>query len=551
MGEGRAKMGNRRQAWVYILLAVGWITIVAWQWIEHTRTEEARRIALLDRSETMSRAMGAIIRTASQFPVNVFSRNWIEAALKDLTQSPEIVSISLLNQEGSVVASAGTPPFENLGSLKVDETLWGPRTLAVVNVVDIGQIQFGSDSVSRKALVVDPPPYGPPPERNDENTTGTQRRRGRSSDDRTSGTERNRQEEGRRGQGPGGPGGPPPDFRPPEGPPPPPQSANTDDARRTGKRNDHGEDRPGWWPRPWGGRWNHDEFEKANREKGLHRFVIFMSTDVLDQEISADLRMRLIICAFTLLASLGLGSAWRGVERSTELNLRLARARQANVYLREKNVAAAGLAHETRNPLNIVRGLAQMISKSPESTETIRKKSSELIEEVDRVTSRLNEFIDYSKPREPKPTPTDLNALVRDVERMLESDFEDKRIQFTAEMPSLTIQADEALLRQVIFNLLINSAQAVPNEGRIVVVGWSDKEGRVVLEVRDDGPGVPPENREEIFRPYFTTSTQGTGLGLAVVWQICLAHDWEIAYVDSERGGATFRISGMKLAGMA
>jgi len=284
------------------------------------------------------------------------------------------------------------------------------------------------------------------------------------------------------------------------------------------------------------------------RDKGLHRFVIFMSTEDLDKEIGSDLQMRLIVCVFTLVASLGLGSAWRGVERSTELNLRLARARQANVYLREKNVAAAGLAHETRNPLNIVRGLAQMISKSPEASATIRQKTTELIEEVDRVTSRLNEFIDYSKPREPKPIPTDLNALVRDVERMLESDFEDKHIQFTSEMPPLTIQADEALLRQVIFNLLINSAQAVSNEGHIAVVGWADKEKQVFIEVRDDGPGVPSENREEIFRPYFTTSAQGTGLGLAVVWQICLAHEWEIAYVDSERGGATFRISGMKLA---
>ncbi|HNY26301.1 MAG TPA: ATP-binding protein [Candidatus Sumerlaeota bacterium] len=546
-------MGNKRQLGVYILLAVGWVTICAWQGIEHKRAAEARRQALLDRSDTMSRAMGAIIRTASQFPVNVFSRNWMEAALKDLIEKPsEVLSISLLNKEGSVVASAGTPPFEDLGNLKVDETLWGPKTLAVVNVVDLGRAEFGPD-MSRKALVVDQPQFGPPPGRNDENTSGTQKRWDRPNDERTSGTERNRPG-GRRDQGPGGP---PPDFRSPEGepPPPPPQSADTGDSqkgeRRDGRRE---ESRAGWkhegapprwaW---WGGR-SHEEFEKIVRDKGLHRFVIFMSTEDLDKEIGSDLQMRLIVCVFTLVASLGLGSAWRGVERSTELNLRLARARQANVYLREKNVAAAGLAHETRNPLNIVRGLAQMISKSPEASATIRQKTTELIEEVDRVTSRLNEFIDYSKPREPKPIPTDLNALVRDVERMLESDFEDKHIQFTSEMPPLTIQADEALLRQVIFNLLINSAQAVSNEGHIAVVGWADKEKQVFIEVRDDGPGVPSENREEIFRPYFTTSAQGTGLGLAVVWQICLAHEWEIAYVDSERGGATFRISGMKLA---
>ncbi len=544
-------MGNKRYAWVYILLAVGWITIVVWQWIEHRLTEKDRREALLQRSETMSRALGAIIRPGTQMPVSFISRDWIESALQDLTQSKEIISISLLNQEGNIVASAGIPPFENLGALSEYETLWGPKTLGVVNAVEIGKTRIGSDPTSRTTIIVDTP-SGPPPEREDDNTTATQRRRrGRPEDEKTSGSESNRRDD-RRDRGPDGP--PPPDFRPPEGEAPPPPAGGSTDGQKRFDKNERDEPRPGWRRGPGRSRSREEreEFErfieKVTREKGLHRFVIFMSTEVLDREIAGDLHMRVIICAFTLLASLGLGSAWRGVERSTELQLRLVRARQANVYLREKNVAAAGLAHETRNPLNIIRGLAQMISKSSEASETIRRKSTELIEEVDRVTSRLNEFIDYSKPREPKPTPTDLSALVRDVERMLESDFEDKHIQFTSEMSSLVIQADEALLRQVIFNLLINSAQSVPHEGHIAVVGWSEKEGRVILEVRDDGPGVPPENREEIFRPYFTTSAQGTGLGLAVVWQICLAHDWEIAYVDSERGGATFRISGMKLA---
>jgi len=543
-------MGNKRQVWVYILLAVGWITIVVWQWIEHKRTGEDRRDALLQRSATMSRALGAIIRPGTQMPMSFISRDWIEAALKDLTQSQEIISISLLNLDGAIVASAGTPPFENLGNLRADETLWGPNTLAVVNAVEIGQTQVSPDfATSRTTIVVDPYPVGPPPGQDDEKTTGSQRRRrGRSDDDGTSASEF----DGRRARGPDGP---PPGFRPPEGGGPPPPAYSGAEGEKRFERSDRDEPRPGWRRGPGRSRSREEQekferfIEKMTRERTLHRFVIFMSTEMLDREIEADLHMRLIICAFTLLASVGLGSAWRGVERSTELQLRLVRARQANVYLREKNVAAAGLAHETRNPLNIIRGLAQMISKSPEAGETIRKKSTELIEEVDRVTSRLNEFIDYSKPREPKPTPTDLVALVRDVERMLESDFEDKRVRFSAQMPSLTIQADEALLRQVLFNLLINAAQAVSAEGQIEVFATADRDGRVTLDVRDDGPGVPPENREEIFRPYFTTSAQGTGLGLAVVWQICLAHDWEIAYVDSERGGATFRISGMKLAG--
>ena len=104
------------------------------------------------------------------------------------------------------------------------------------------------------------------------------------------------------------------------------------------------------------------------------------------------------------------------------------------------------------------------------------------------------------------------------------------------------------MLRQALFNLLLNAIQAVDGNGEIQVLAERRNAGEASLEVRDNGPGVPPERRAEIFKPYFTTQKTGTGLGLAVVQQIVLAHGWEIECLANEPGGARFRITHLKIA---
>jgi signal transduction histidine kinase len=112
----------------------------------------------------------------------------------------------------------------------------------------------------------------------------------------------------------------------------------------------------------------------------------------------------------------------------------------------------------------------------------------------------------------------------------------------------LAVEADEQLLRQLLFNLILNAIQAVGENGRIQIVVQRAGPAEATLEVRDDGPGVAPENRSEIFKPYFTTHQKGTGLGLAVVQQIVLAHGWEVTCLENEPRGAVFRISHLKIA---
>jgi two-component system sensor histidine kinase HydH len=289
-----------------------------------------------------------------------------------------------------------------------------------------------------------------------------------------------------------------------------------------------------------------ERYQELLKKQGLHGFVIKMSTIAYRSELTRDLRLRMALGAIALLAASGLGIAWRNAESSARLQLRLLKASEMNAYLREMNIAAAGLAHETKNPLNIVRGQAQIISQDKLSANGIRSRAHGIIEEVDRITGRLNEFINYSKPPQLAPGPTNLKTVIRDVERTLKSDMEDKGIRFEIEGPDLNIDADESLLRQVLFNLLLNSIQAVDNGGTVEVVIRNTARGEASIELRDNGCGVPLHARENLFRPYFTTREGGTGLGLAVVRQIVLAHKWDIEYVPQEKG-SVFRITGLKV----
>jgi len=293
------------------------------------------------------------------------------------------------------------------------------------------------------------------------------------------------------------------------------------------------------------------EFQALIRKQGVHSFVMMLSTAPVRAAASHDLWLRALITALGTVAAMSFGLAWRGLLRSSELEVRLARAAELNARLKEMNLAAAGLAHETKNPLNIIRGMAQVISKLDQIPEEVRQKTRQIIEETDRVTSQLNDFINYSRPREVHRKIVDLNAVIAEVARALTHDLEEKSVQLVVQQDLPRIEADEALLRQALFNLFLNAIQAVPIQGQIQVAAQRTGPAEAALEIRDNGPGVPPEHRTEIFKPYFTTHETGTGLGLAVVQQIVFAHGWDIECLPNQPRGAVFRISHLRLAAAA
>jgi signal transduction histidine kinase len=291
------------------------------------------------------------------------------------------------------------------------------------------------------------------------------------------------------------------------------------------------------------------ELQTLIAKQTLHGLALTMSTEGLEAAATRDLWLRTIIVLLATVAALGSSLAWRNLAKSSELQIRLVRASEMNTHLKEMNLAAAGLAHETRNPLNIIRGLAHMISKQPDTAPEVQRKSRDIIEEADKVAAQLNEFINYSRPREVRRSKLALGSVVNEVVRTLNYDLEEKKINLQIKGEQLNVEADEQLLRQALFNLLLNAIQAVDGSGEIKVVAQRRSATEAVLEVCDNGPGVPPDRRTEIFKPYFTTQQRGTGLGLAVVQQIVLAHGWEVECLANEPRGAVFRISHLKLAG--
>lgn len=286
------------------------------------------------------------------------------------------------------------------------------------------------------------------------------------------------------------------------------------------------------------------------QKRELHGLVLSLSTHNLYAIAQQDLWVRAVIVFFAIAAVAGSGLAWRNVTKTSELQIRLVRTSELNTHLKEMALAAAGLAHETRNPLNIIRGLAQMISRQPDTQEEVREKSHEIVNEADKVAAQLNEFINYSRPREVRRSVLSLGSVISEVVRTLNYDIEEKKIALKVTGEQLNVEADEQLLRQALFNLLMNAIQAVDGAGEIQVVAAKRNVSEAVLEIRDNGPGVPPDRRQEIFKPYVTTQKEGgTGLGLAVVQQIVLAHGWEVECLANQPKGAVFRISHIQVKG--
>jgi signal transduction histidine kinase len=288
-----------------------------------------------------------------------------------------------------------------------------------------------------------------------------------------------------------------------------------------------------------------EQYQIMLQEKGVHSFAVVMSTLPLHIIFRYDLWLRAFIVFFAGISAIVAGAGWRYAARNADLQIRLVRASELNSHLKEMNLAAAGLAHETRNPLNIIRGMAQMIAKS-DAPPDLKEKSRAIVDETDKVTAQLNEFINYSRPREVRRVNVALAAAVAEVVRALNYDIDEKKISVESRIEPMMIEADEQLLRQALFNLLLNAIQAVGPSGQIQFVARRDSASEATLEIRDNGPGVPLEQRQEIFKPYFTTHQKGTGLGLAVVQQIILAHGWEIQCLANEPKGAVFRISHLK-----
>ena len=164
-------------------------------------------------------------------------------------------------------------------------------------------------------------------------------------------------------------------------------------------------------------------------------------------------------------------------------------------------------------------------------------------EEIRRLNHLLEDLLQYARPRELLRQPVEVGPLVDHVSQLLGSDAEARGVTISRKVqPGLTVMADESRLREVVINLVLNALDASQPGGEIRVAASAAGPMEIELWVEDDGPGVPSEQREQIFQPFFTTKAQGTGLGLAIVHAIVTQHRGSLRLESPPRGGAVFRI---------
>ncbi len=206
---------------------------------------------------------------------------------------------------------------------------------------------------------------------------------------------------------------------------------------------------------------------------------------------------------------------------------------------------AAGAAHEIRNPLTSIRSTAQFLAKDlPEERRPLVKG---IIEEVDRIDHIIAGLLSLSKSAELKIMRVDLIDILRQTLLLLEPELHSRHITVEEEIKAVStvIEGDQAQLKQLLLNILLNSIQAMPEGGKIFLglaedtPGGEEDRHALVLTVKDTGRGIAPGDLPKVFDPFFTTKESGTGLGLSISYGIVSKHGGEIRISSPPEGTGT------------
>jgi signal transduction histidine kinase len=209
----------------------------------------------------------------------------------------------------------------------------------------------------------------------------------------------------------------------------------------------------------------------------------------------------------------------------------------------------AGLAHEIRNPLVAIKTFTQLLPERLNDEEFLNHFTNIASNEVDRISLLINELLNFARPYEPKLEFEDINSVLDGIVLLVSTETKRKQIDviksFSANLPP--VQIDREQMKQVFLNILLNAVEATPEDGSITVKTRSfmkpGGEPYIQIEFTDTGCGIPREKLEEIFNPFFTTKSTGSGLGLSISHQIVEDHKGYI-HVESELNkGSSFFVN--------
>src|SRR5262249_17680683 len=216
-----------------------------------------------------------------------------------------------------------------------------------------------------------------------------------------------------------------------------------------------------------------------------------------------------------------------------QTNLRRLKETQAQLIQADKLKALgtllSGMAHELNNPLSTIQLSVQLLKRQHTLPDNIRNRMEIVEEECERAARIIRELLVFARRKPPERKPVHLADVVRAAMNLLGPELDFNNIRVVTELEPLPpVLGDAHQMQQVLLNLFSNAAHAMktaPGRG-LVTVRCGEREGSAVLEVEDDGPGIPPENLSRVFDPFFTTKGvgEGTGLGLSLSIGIVEAH---------------------------
>ena len=302
---------------------------------------------------------------------------------------------------------------------------------------------------------------------------------------------------------------------------------------------------------------------------GLPAPTIFLGLDISPFDITRrqDRDYVVMLAGVMLLVGLAILVALYYAQRARQSRLRQRRAEgqvrmlEEEVRRKEKLAAvgtlAAGVAHEIRNPLGIIRSSAELLQRRADKTDTgTRRILDAIYDEAVRLSQTVNDFLDYARPRKPRQDLVDVQLVLDQVLAFLEGEM--KRVSVAiergdapgsppwptpimAEKTPLWVRGDKDLLYRALYNILINGQQALDGPGILYINAWQDDDG-IHIAVRDSGPGIDPALLPSLLDPFFTTKDGGTGLGLPIVNSIITSHGGRIELANAPEGGAIVRL---------
>jgi hypothetical protein len=204
---------------------------------------------------------------------------------------------------------------------------------------------------------------------------------------------------------------------------------------------------------------------------------------------------------------------------------------------------ATGLAHEIRNPLAGIAGVIEIIGRDLPPTSPARSVVKDVRQEIARINHIVTDLLQTARPHPPKVRKSDLNTTVEHAVMLGRQQAMAKSVEISlqkdASLPEVEHDGDQ--IHQVLLNLLLNALQAIEHNGKIAVT--VKPQGKMaVVEVADNGRGIPPDQLPNIFRPFYTTKGDGTGLGLSLARRIVEDHQGRIDVSSALGKGTTFAV---------